>query len=80
MVFKWLRNDNSVTSESINLKMFGIAAVVTSSTTIIAMLWITTLTQSAAAQNTSSGEPDKTIEWKKYNSTILGLSIDYRTI
>lgn len=57
--------------------MFGTTAVLTTSTTIIAMLWITTSTQSAAAQNTSSVEPDQTIEWKKYNSTILGLSIDY---
>jgi hypothetical protein len=56
--------------------MFGITAVITTSLTIMAMLWITTLPQSAA-QSTSGIEPDEAIEWKNYNSTASGLSIDY---
>jgi hypothetical protein len=56
--------------------MFGITAVITTSVTIIAMLWVMTLTQSAV-QSTSGIEPDKAIEWKNYNSTASGLSIDY---
>jgi hypothetical protein len=35
------------------------------------------LTSYAYAQNNTERSPPETIEWKNYNSTILGLSIDY---